>query len=188
MSGVSNTEPLRRLLQEQQQAHDLSLRDLEAAADGRRARTWFENLLKDKSRRRLLDPDEIALVADVFRTTERRVREADLRGHGLVERDEQPAAWVLEDEVQHLSEQQRVAIRAVIAAMGGEALIQPTPLRRDSLQVVGDVIEGVLDDVEARNARALEREAARLGDPAQDEQRAQDSAAEAPQVAPEDPA
>jgi hypothetical protein len=130
MSGVSNTEPLRRLLRES--AGDASSRDLEARVRGRRGKSWLNKIQNAEHRPSLLSEEDLEILADAYRIPRRRIREADLEGHGLEERGEQPRAWIAEDEVAFLSEKQRVAIRFVIEAMrdaGGEAAgdVRPFP-------------------------------------------------------------
>ena len=123
MSGVSNTEPLRRLLREAAAAHEMSARGLEAAVAGKRAKTWLSDIQKAEHRSKLLTDDELDVLATAYKLPRRRIREADLEGHGLMERDGSPAVWLSQQEVQGLTDRQRRAVRAIVAAMldGGPA-------------------------------------------------------------------
>lgn len=137
MSGVSNTAPLRRVLQESFAANDLTTDKVadaveQAGLSKGRGRTWLNDQLKADNRKRLLYDDELAALSVGYRVPVSRLREADLEGHGLMQRMDQPAPWILEDEVTALSSRQRAAVKTVISAMidpAEEAGGTVTPLR-----------------------------------------------------------
>lgn len=166
MSGVSNTRPLRDLLRAAVIEHDLSTDKIADNAGGLRGRSWLAAKQTEEHREGLLSEIDLEALSRGYRVSQRRLRVADLDGFGLMERGDQPRAWLLEEEVAELTDQQRQAVRFVIAAMregrgeGGIATV--TPLRPD---------HGPQSDV-----------AARTGTPALDRERGeQDEAAEGPQ-------
>jgi hypothetical protein len=117
MSGVSNTGPLRALLKEAVAAHDLTTDKIADNARGARARSWLAGKQNEMWRKDLLDDAELDALAAGYQLTRRRLREADLEGHGLMERGTQPTPWILEEEVATLTARQREAVKTVIAAM-----------------------------------------------------------------------
>lgn len=135
MSGVSNTEPVRRLLEDAVRVHALTTDKIAENARGLRGRSWLAARLTERQREHLLTDEELEALAAGYSVSRAELRRADLFGHGLAERQDDAVAWLTEQDVAGLTDLQRQAVRFVIEAMRDGAPVEEELGDADVLQL-----------------------------------------------------